>query len=124
MSPEAERLVEAAVTAAIRAITHDLEPNVIRDEANTRAALAAHIEALERRPHWMPIEDAPKDGTWIDLWAYPLSGGAGGRIPNAAWSAGAWCDQWSTSDGVPGPKIDMRITHFMAHAAPPAKDAT
>ena len=49
---------------------------------------------------WQPIEDAPKDGTWVLLW-YPERGAVFGAwdVPFFRWAAAK-------------PGFDSRVTHF------------
>lgn len=65
---------------------------------------------------WQPIETAPKDGRFLDLWVPSL-----GRIPNAFWAKeGDWmCSGWSFI-GFTG-KVELYIdpTHWMPLAPGP-----
>lgn len=71
---------------------------------------------------WRPIETAPKDGTWVDLWCVPRNGAPPGRCTNASWEAGAWRDPSIYSDGTPGDEIEMDPSHWMLLPAPPTVD--
>lgn len=55
----------------------------------------AYLEAVEARAVtvddlWQPIKTAPKDGTWIDVWAIAKNGTGGGRLDCISWLKGAW----------------------------------
>lgn len=45
---------------------------------------------MARMSDWQPIQTAPKDGTWVDLWAVDWNDN-GKRIPNCIWD-----DKWLT----------------------------
>lgn len=56
---------------------------------------------------WQPIDTAPMDGTWIDLW----DGQA--RLPDCWWESGQWWlwDQAGSHGQVP---VETTPTHWMA----------
>ncbi len=77
---------------------------------------AAMQEASLSQPQsgWRPIDSAPRDGSFIDLWEK-----TSGRRPNCFWSDG---------DGLWGRKLDSTLikwqlgcyfTHWMPIPAPP-----
>jgi hypothetical protein len=43
----------------------------------------SHLEG--EIPEWQSIETAPKDGTEIDIWINPSTGGEGRRVANTWW---------------------------------------
>lgn len=67
-------------------------------------------------PEWRPIEEAPKDGTWLLVW----SNYNWGNVWPAYWKSdkrnkkngGYWC----SSVGSPGVR---EVTHFMPFPTPP-----
>lgn len=63
---------------------------------------------------WQPIETAPLDGTFVDLWmAGPRNSGARRAecwFLNGKW----WCDGLDRGDCVPEFYIDDVPTHWMA----------
>jgi hypothetical protein len=85
---------------------------------------------------WQPIETAPKDGTYIDVWAVPFSIRAGKLIPNGDgdritkvyWAQPyygddrKWDDQWVHWEGPWREPIETEtysITHWMPIPEPP-----
>ena len=86
-----------------------------RDEALARVA----------ESEWKPIETAPKDGTWIDLWGFfepkdYVSHYPAGRWTNMAWQENAWRLPSVFSDGRPGDSMEHIIfTHWMPLPEPP-----
>jgi hypothetical protein len=63
---------------------------------------------------WQPIETAPRDGTMIDVWAWP-----GERIPDVSWRE-EW-GQWLHDDG--NGLLSCVPTHWMPLPAPPEQSA-
>lgn len=86
--------------------------NVSRAHAADFAALGEakkRIAELEAASQWRPIEEAPKEGTWLPMWTgYPRG-----------WAKGHWwgfSESWADEDGE-----EIRPTHYMpAPPAPPA----
>ena len=63
-------------------------------------ALAAELERLERKPQWLPIESAPKDGTsvfafWPPSGLFPVHGGCYGVT---RFCGGHWCNPEDEDD--------------------------
>lgn len=85
------------------------------DEAADRiAALEAQVAAAKAE-QWFPIETAPKNGSWFDVWAIAKNGTGPGRLDCISWQQDAW--RWpsvmSFSDAV-GHDVeeDWEITHW------------
>lgn len=53
--------------------------------------------------NWKPISEAPKDGTFVDIWD------DGGRCPNARWNE----DRWVYLDEHGCWEMAVSPTHFM-----------
>ena len=73
---------------------------------------AAQVEALG----WRPIEDAPRDGTLIDLWEDDTKE----RLPDCMWCRGTW-RQFQHPDEEWVDVMYGTITHFMPLPQPPVK---
>lgn len=72
---------------------------------------------------WKPVETAPRDGTFVDLWVFDSVRDAGERWPDCFWRDGKWLDltdDWEDREVEPYPFI--RATHWMP--LPPAPEAT
>lgn len=81
-----------------------------------RAYQASRLAALEEsQPKWLPIETAPRDGTWI-LVAGPDQTGAGRMVCRMV--AEAW--GWESADDGYGAYIQP--THWMALPANPTTE--
>jgi hypothetical protein len=80
--------------------------------------------------NWKPIETAPKDGRFIDVWAvYKVTGGHGSRITSVQWCEdhGDWCyfsddeDAWAISNPPEWVNMSPRMaTHWMPIPPPPS----
>jgi hypothetical protein len=80
----------------------------------TDAAVAwKEVEALRAGNQWRPIETAPKDGTFIDLWV-------GDRVANAKWSNGEWQELELEWEWMSWQAIGVTPTHWMPLPPPPA----
>ena len=79
-------------------------------QAQARAAIAAMPDP------WRPIDSAPKDGTFVDLW-YPENGGSSPsqRIANCRWRDVAWFSQ----TGGRAWRMDGPFTHWRPLPAAP-----
>ncbi len=55
---------------------------------------------------WSPIDTAPMDGTWIDLWD------GQGRLPDCWWEAGRWWQWDHVGTGGQAP-LETTPTHWM-----------
>jgi hypothetical protein len=75
---------------------------------------------------WQPIETAPKDGTYVDIWAIPLLGdGSGFRVPECL----HYVDEDGDGDYIVGALTKSpafvgghwfcQITHWRPMPAPP-----
>ena len=79
---------------------------------------------------WRPIETAPKDGTWIDLWleVTPLNDGSvwGGsrRLVDCSYEDGQWtehtCGRCTTGHSPAVNYAHERVTHWMPLPEPPS----
>lgn len=73
---------------------------------------------------WMPIESAPQDGTWIDVWGIPLNGAPAGRFTDVQWFAGCFrFPSYSSAPGEYGQAVPADITHWRPLPQPPAMHA-
>lgn len=69
---------------------------------------------------WLPIETAPIDGTWIDLWVIPLNGAPAGRMTNMYWMAGCFRHPpYGSIPGDYGQPLAADVTHWMPLSKPP-----
>lgn len=69
---------------------------------------------------WLPMESAPMDGTWIDVWVSSRDNGApAGRWTNISWGANAWRTPSYHSDGKFGNQIPGDVTHWLPLPSPP-----
>jgi hypothetical protein len=76
-------------------------------------------EATATASGWLPIETAPKDGAFIDLWVYDAVRGDGERWPDCYWYKSGWC---YIDDGDPTLVEGYewtRATHWLPIPAPP-----
>ena len=68
------------------------DPNLLAEAASRIRALSEALqEACHERdgllvPEWQPIETAPRDGTWVDLWLVAPDGVHGCRIADCKWN--------------------------------------
>lgn len=68
---------------------------------------------------WLPIVDAPNDGTIVDLWRVNIEHGYGHRVADAWFDGGRWLmndgDIETSVDGSSErfPSPDWTVTHFM-----------
>ena len=70
---------------------------------------------------WRPIETAPKDGSWVDLWAYFPEHDLAKRVPSAKWDREV--NNWRYSYWHFGQyKYPPTITHWQPIPAPPGED--
>jgi len=77
---------------------------------------------------WQPIETAPKDGTFVDLWVIN-SRGEGDRVANACWKTpwgpyddkqvGWWGEHENSGDRRVFLEPTWRVTHWMPLPNPP-----
>ncbi|MDI6653736.1 DUF551 domain-containing protein [Gluconobacter japonicus] len=124
MSEVTDPRVEAAARAVEDAMLRQGKSPDAHDLA--RAALKAADTAA-----WQPIESAPKDGTYVDLWVINcddegqrFSGAFFGPIPHTCGEAGQYCDCCPEEgdcwiDGIFDERISGRITHWMPLPLPP-----
>jgi len=80
-----ERLRERVRYGDARLLDSNGHDPLSMQAADTIAAQAARIEALEKADQWLPIESAPKDGTPVLLWGLYCS-----HPTVAAFSHGQW----------------------------------
>ena len=67
---------------------------------------------------WQPIETAPKDGAFVDLWVVHRD--YAGRFSDCLWSGGEKYGGWvGGSAMVVYPGDGGRITHWMPKPEPP-----
>ena len=65
---------------------------------------------------WMPIAEAPRDGTPVDVWCVDASDPSGGfRMPDAVWDDGK---EWWRGEG----GTWTAVSHFMPLPAPPQSE--
>jgi len=90
-------------------------PRRFKEEADERADLfdsrAAQVEAMG----WRPIEECPKDATFVDLWNSSLNA----RVTDCLWSRGEW-KKWDETDQE-YLAVEDGATHFMLVPQPPVK---
>ena len=72
---------------------------------------AAQVEAMG----WRPIEECPKDATFVDLWNSSLNA----RVTDCLWSRGEW-KKWDETDQE-YLAVEDGATHFMFVPQPPVK---
>ena len=88
------------------------------------ASLAAQ-QQVEPVTVWQPIETAPKDGSYVDLWCAPISDGGAVllpcRLPNCYWVSdyNSWYMSVARGELI---KVWHRVTHWMPLPAAPEKD--
>lgn len=95
---------------------------VIAIEARKSSLLESQRDEAQRKVAWRPIESAPKDGTYVDLWCIP-----DGRRTDARFINGHW-HEWADSgfERMEWCKITLRATHWMPlpEGPTPRTDAT
>lgn len=99
--------------ARLRAIAAD-QLGMDSDSADVPALLAG-AEALEASV-WQPIETAPKDGSYVDLWV------CNARVPDCRWVDGAWlCYAPNDFESMDWCRIDLEgePTHWMREPSAP-----
>ena len=84
--------------------------------------LAEECRQLEAMTEWQPIESAPKDGTYVDLWlTYHSKKLDGYCVPDTYFKDGWWhydfCDEDYELDST-----DCTITHWKPVTKPPQSD--
>lgn len=91
------------------ALMHRAKEKVYRD-------IAAQVEAMG----WRPIEEAPKNGTYIDLWDSSVKK----RLTDCRWDGNNRWVRWDENAfGVMAwCVVKGKITHFMAIPQPPGKE--
>ena len=110
-------------------------------EANCRAMAAvpellaelSRLSEENERYRWQPIENAPKDGTIVDVWVPDEDGGH--RVPDAYWGTAhipwsvfqektGWCAANLGIDGADGPVAwdddDLEPTHWRPRPESPS----
>lgn len=101
---------------------------LLSNDENVSLSFELQVAILELQRHraaqnvgrdvgsWQPIETAPRDGTFVDLWAHFPEFGSERRVPNALWMDGEWfLGQFFASQYQHPP----RITHWMPLPIPP-----
>lgn len=70
---------------------------------------------------WQPIETAPKDGTFIDVWCSGLHNPAGARETDAYWDGTQWMCKMFERGGpfTVGFYVTDKPTHWMPLPPPP-----
>jgi hypothetical protein len=97
-----------------------------RAAAAKRAGIDPDTIPQPARSDWQPIETAPKDGTFVDIWAVSPNTGEGWRFPDCEWTrlvgAGGKHLGWMTDDGsgLESPAHPYRPTHWMLPPNPPS----
>jgi len=85
--------------------------DTVRVSANIATLAAAHYGK-----EWLPIADAPKDGTIVDLWEPLPDPYIGVRWCDYEWSEGF--GRWVNSDD-PFSRQNVQPSHFMHLPQPP-----
>lgn len=80
--------------------------------------VAEHIRALAR-PNWQPIDTAPTDGSYCDLWvrSVGVDGPSEFRMTCCWFANGAWYSK--NANPLEGYSIKSTPTHWMQPPAPP-----
>jgi len=70
---------------------------------------------------WLPIESAPRDGTYVDLWMCGPNNSKGARVTDC-WFGGGWLKDYGR-DGEDTPEIMVgdKPTHWMPLPEPPSE---
>jgi hypothetical protein len=94
------------------------------DELQAAAMQAAIIAALKVAPSpWRPIAEAPRDGTEVDLFGYPLEASSQPvRIADAHWHCGDWLVWDNMGNDEPRWRPVWNPTHFQPLPTPPSDE--
>ena len=113
MEEIARLLREAADDHRIRASFSSTASGTLMHRAKKKEyrSSAAQVEAMG----WRPIEEYPKDATFVDLWNSSLNA----RVTDCLWSRGEW-KRWDETDQE-YLAVEDGATHFMPLPQPPVK---
>lgn len=117
MTPTMEEIAgwlrEAAGDHALRASFSKTASGALTHQAKEKEARdrSAQVEDMG----WRPIEEAPKDATFVDLWNSSLNA----RVTDCLWSRGEW-KKWDETDQE-YLAVEDGATHFMFVPQPPVK---
>ena len=79
----------------------------------------SELSELRAWTEWRDIAEAPRDGTYIDLWG-SYGHGPSFRICGYAWRAGRWVNE-DGEDASDYPKYIFQPTHFRLPPPPPGE---
>ena len=111
----------------------DWEKLTLYQKTHFRRLAKAVMESADDAA-WRPIETAPKDGSYVDLWVINedekgrrIADAYFGPIPHTCGEYGQYCDSFPEEgnfwiDGIFGHEIYGDITHWQPLPSPPVVD--